>query len=266
MMKISIIMGVYNCEDTLPEAIDSIIQQTYKDWELIICDDGSKDNTLSIAKEYEKQYENIHVYKNEKNLGLNKTLNKCLSYAKGEYIARMDGDDISLPTRLEKEINFLINNPEYSIVSTPMIYFDENGDFGNGKSIEKPTKYDVIKGTPFCHAPCMVKKEAYDAVNGYSTSNKTLRVEDYDLWVRMLSLGYKGYNLKECLYKMRDDRNAYKRRKLKYRFNEAYVKYEAYKVFNLPKKYLIYIFRPIIVGLLPSFIYKKLHFRKVNGR
>lgn len=67
MMKISIIMGVYNCEDTLPEAIDSIIQQTYKDWELIICDDGSKDNTLSIAKEYEKQYENIHVYKNELN-------------------------------------------------------------------------------------------------------------------------------------------------------------------------------------------------------
>ena len=96
--KISIIMGAYNCEDTLSEAIDSIIQQTYKDWELIICDDGSKDNTLSIAKEYEKQYENIHVYKNEKNLGLNKTLNKCLSYAKGEYIARMDGDDISLPT------------------------------------------------------------------------------------------------------------------------------------------------------------------------
>ncbi len=266
MMKISIIMGVYNCEHTLSEAIDSIIQQTYKDWELIICDDGSKDNTLSIAKEYEKQYENIHVYKNEKNLGLNKTLNKCLSYAKGEYIARMDGDDISLPTRLEKEINFLMNNPEYSIVSTPMIFFDENGDFGCCTVKNRPTKYDFIKGTPFCHAPCMVKKEAYDAVNGYSTSNKTLRVEDYDLWVRMIYAGYKGYNLNECLYKMRDDRSAYKRRKLKYRFNEAYVKLEAYKAFDLPKKYLIYIFRPIIVGLLPNFIYKKLHLRKVNGK
>lgn len=264
MIEVSIIMGVYNCEATLSQAIDSIINQTYKNWELIICDDGSSDETFDIAKQYEKKYSNIHVCQNSMNQGLNETLNKCLAYAKGKYIARMDGDDISLPTRLEKEINFLKNNPQYSIVSTPMIYFDENGDFGKSTMINIPTKYDVIKGTPFCHAPCMVKKEAYAIVNGYSTNKKTLRVEDYDLWVRMLSLGYKGYNLDECLYKMRDDRNAYNRRKFKYRINESYVKYKAYKSLELPKRYFIYVFRPIIVGLLPKTIYKKLHLKKLD--
>lgn len=266
MVNISIIMGIYNCEDTLSEAIKSIINQTYKYWELIMCDDGSSDHTYQIAKEYADKYENIFVFKNERNLGLNKTLNRCLKYCKGKYIARMDGDDISMPTRLEKEYSFLENNPEYSIVSTPMIYFDEAEDFATGKAINVPTNYDVMRGTPFCHAPCLVKKEAYDRVNGYSEDERTLRVEDYDLWVRMLALGYKGYNLDEPLYKMRDDRNAFSRRKFKYRINEAYVKLKAFKLLKPPASSLIYILRPIIVGLLPASLYKRLHARNINRR
>lgn len=266
MYEVSIIMGIYNCETTLREAIESILIQTFKSWELIMCDDGSKDNTLLVAQEYASKYENIHVYKNERNLGLNKTLNHCLKYCKGKYIARMDGDDLSSPTRLEKEYTFLTNNPEYSIVSTPMIYFDENGVFATGKSVNQPTPLDVMKGTPFCHAPCMVKKEAYDAVNGYSEQNITLRVEDYDLWIRMLKRGYKGYNLDEPLYQMRDDRNAFSRRKFKFRINEAYVKAKAFILLKPPFYSIIYILRPILVGLLPSSIYKKLHTKKINGK
>ena len=107
-MMISIIMGIYNCAETLSDAIDSIIAQTYDNWELIMCDDGSTDNTYNIAQEYKERYpDKIVLLKNEKNMGLNYTLNKCLEVASGEYIARMDGDDISLPTRFEKEIGFL---------------------------------------------------------------------------------------------------------------------------------------------------------------
>lgn len=259
MVDVSIIMGIYNCEKTLGEAVNSILKQTFKNWELIMCDDASEDNTYSIALAFSKKYPNIHVYKNEINLGLNKTLNKCLKYAKGTYIARMDGDDISLPQRLEKEFLFLETHPKYSIVSTPMVYFDENGDFAIGKSINMPTKFDLIKGTPFCHAPCMVKKEAYDAVKGYSEEDKILRVEDYDLWARMMQLDFKGYNLDEPLYKMRDDRNAFNRRKFKYRINESYVKLKIFRDFKLPLGYFIYVFRPILVGLLPKCIYKFLH-------
>ena len=118
-------MGMYNCEDTLTEAIDSILNQTFDDWELILCDDGSSDATLQVASLYSKKYEKIKIYRNDRNMGLNYTLNKCLQYAQGLYIARMDSDDISLPDRFEKEVNFLDNNNEYAIVSTRMIYFDE---------------------------------------------------------------------------------------------------------------------------------------------
>lgn len=264
--KISVIMGIYNCETTLAEAIDSILNQTYTNWQLIMCDDGSIDGTLKVALEYqEKHPDKIKVIRNEKNSGLNKTLNHCLKYADGDYIARMDGDDISLPTRFEKEAKFLDEDPEYAIVSAPMIYFDENGDWGRGTSVEYPDKFTFVAGTPFCHAPCMVRAEAYKAAKGYSEDGKTLRAEDYDLWFRLYSMGYRGYNIQEPLYKMRDDENAYHRRKFKYALNEAYVRRKGYKLLGLPIKYKLYSIRPIIVALLPKPIYKRLHQKKKEG-
>ena len=131
MAKVSIIMGIYNCAATLPEAIDSILTQTFPDWQLVLCDDGSKDNTYTVAKAYQEKFpDKIVLLQNERNMGLNHTLNRCLQAATGEYVARMDGDDISLPPRLEKEVAFLDAHPEYAIVSTPMIFFDESGDWG----------------------------------------------------------------------------------------------------------------------------------------
>ena len=191
--------------------------------------------------------------------GIVVTLNKGLEKANGEYIARMDADDISLPTRLEKEINFLDDHHEYAIVSTPMIYFDEHGYFRVGKGNGEVIKSDFIKGTPFCHAPCMVRSEAYRKVKGYTVAEKLLRVEDYHLWYKMYLNGYRGYNLKEPLYKMRDDRNAKNRRKYKYRINEANVKYLIVRDFNLSKINYIRVLKPLIVGLLPTFLYDFLH-------
>ena len=216
MDRISIIMGIYNCADTLDEAIQCIINQSYKNWELILCDDGSSDNTYEVAEKYTKQFpDKIILLKNQKNEGLNATLNICLKHADGKYIARMDGDDVCSYDRLEKEIRFLEENPEFDIVSTNMLYFDEGGAFAKSKTKEFPQKEDFVFGTPFCHAPCMVKKEAYDAVGGYTVDGKLLRVEDYELWIKMYASGYNGYNMQEALYSMRDDRNAANRRKFK---------------------------------------------------
>ena len=261
--KVSVIMGVYNCAETLSKAIDSVINQTYHNWELIMCDDGSTDKTYQIAESYKKQFpDKIILLKNEKNLGLNITLNNCLKYATGEYIARMDGDDISLPERFEKEVKFLDENPEYAIVSTPMEYFDDKGTFRIGKGGGEPNIKTFAKGTPFCHAPCMVRKSAYESVGGYIVSDKRLRVEDWDLWIRMYEKGFKGFVLNEPLYKMRDDRNAIKRRKFKFRINETRVSVFAVKTLKLPIIYYIFALRPIMVGLLPNFIYRFLHKRK----
>lgn len=257
---ISVIMGIYNCSKTLQEALDSLYSQTYQDFEIILCDDGSVDDTYSLAFENTKKRDNIVLLKNDKNLGLNATLNKCLSVAKGKYIARMDGDDVSLPERFEKELQFLENNPAYAIVSTPMMRFDENGVFKvDNADAHEPLIKDFAKGTPFCHAPCMVRAEAYRSVEGYSVSDRLLRVEDYHLWIKMYAKGYKGFVLSEPLYMMRDDRNAVLRRNFRNRKNEAYVRYLACKTFNLPMVSYIYVLRPIVVGLLPKSLYNRLH-------
>lgn len=252
MERISILMGIYNCEKTLEEAIDSLLKQSYKKWKLIMVDDGSQDQTYQIAARYADKYENIYLYKNNNNMGLNYTLNHCLKYADTEYIARMDGDDISMPTRLQKELDFLDMHKEYAIVSSSMIAFDESGEWGIYKHPEYPKKIDFIKGSPFCHAPCMIRTEAIKSVNGYSVEKKLLRMEDYHLWIKLYSKGYKGYNIQEPLYMMRDDRNATSRRKYRYRLNEAYVRKLAIKKLRLPIYGYVYMIRPLIVGLLPE--------------
>ena len=120
MARITVLMGIYNCAPTLQEALDSLYAQTYQDFKIILCDDGSKDDTLKIAEENAKKHPNVVVIKNERNMGLNYTLNHCLEYADTEYCARMDGDDISLPTRFEKQIKFMDEHPELALCSTPM--------------------------------------------------------------------------------------------------------------------------------------------------
>lgn len=264
--KISVIMGIYNCQDTLVEALDSITNQTYDNWEIVMCDDASTDKTLRIAQEYSKEYPNkIIVLKNQENRGLNYTLNKCLQEATGEYIARMDGDDLCAVDRLAKEVNILDNHPEIAIVSTDMNFFDDEGVWGRTHVREYPDKMDFLNGTPFCHAACMARKEAYEAVAGYSEAKKLLRVEDYHLWVKMYEHGYKGMNIQEPLYSMRDDRNAQGRRKFRYRLNESYVKAYAVKHLHLPTYGYVYCLRPILVGVLPGQLYKVMHRKKQSG-
>ncbi len=259
-MKISVIMGIYNCADTLNQAIDSIINQTYTDWELIMCDDGSQDSTYEIAQAYQNKYpEKIILIKNEKNMGLNYTLNHCLKFAKGELIARMDGDDVCDPLRFEKQTALLEKNPHIDIVSSAMNLFDEDGIWGITSVVPCPTNKDFMKWTPFCHAAAMVRKKAYDEVGGYTVDNKLLRVEDYHLWIKMYSKGYKGINIEEPLYSMRDNRNAICRRKFRFRINEIRVKIFAIKKLKLPKIYIVYCLRPLILGILPYFVYKFVH-------
>lgn len=263
--KISVIMGIYNCSETLMEALDSIAGQTYRDWEIIMCDDASSDNTLDIAHEFQKRFpEQVIVIKNPKNMGLNFTLNKCLEVSSGDYIARMDGDDVSKPTRFEREVKVLEQHPEIAIVSTDMEFFDEDGVWGRTHTNPAPTRESFIKSTPFCHAACMVRREAYIAVDGYSVEKRLLRVEDYHLWIKMYEKGYKGINIMDPLYQMRDDKNAYHRKKLRYRINEAYVKAFAVRHLNLAFYNYIFCMKPLIVGLLPAGIYKTLHRQRLG--
>lgn len=259
MPAVSIIMGVYNCADTLQSALDSLFNQTFQDFEIIICDDGSRDTSYQIAIQNQLEHPNIVLLQNEENLGLNTTLNRCLASAKGRYIARMDGDDISLPTRLEIEYDFLESHPEYDIVCTSQYHFDDNGIFRQSYRSGEPSRIDFVKGTPFAHTSCMVRKEAYDAVNGYTVSDRLLRVEDYHLWLKMFVKGFRGYRLSRPLYMIRDDEKALSRRTFMNRKNEAYVKCLVCRELKLPFYYHIYCLRPFLVWMLPKRFYLFLH-------
>ena len=259
MIRISVLMGIYNCASTLVEALDSLYAQTYQGFKVILCDDGSTDNTYAVAKDYAAQHDNIVLLRNEQNRGLNYTLNHCLKYADTEYCARMDGDDVSLPDRFEKEISFLDQNKDYAVVSTPMIYFDEKGDFRSGRGRGKVTAMDFVYGTPICHAPCMARTRVIKEVGGYSVSKKLLRVEDYHLWFKVFAAGYSLYMLDECLYKMRDDRNALARRNWLTRRNEAYVKHIGYKMIGLPWWYQLFAIVPIMKYMAPMWVYRIFH-------
>ena len=261
-------MGIYNCAATLDEAIQSIIEQTYQNWEFIICDDGSSDSSFEIAKKYQARCpEKFILLQNEHNMGLNYTLNHCLQAVAGDYVARMDGDDLSVPDRFEKQVAFLNAHPEYAIVSSPMILFDESGEWGQTSVIEKPEIKDFVFHTPFfCHAACMVRREAYEAVEGYTVDPKLLRFEDCNLWFKMYGKGYRGYNLSQPLYKMRDDRNAVSRRKFLTRMRGVYVKYTGFKIVHMPVKYygslLLEFAKCLIIGVCPVSVYTFMHKKK----
>lgn len=266
--NISVLMGIYNCAGTLPEAIDSILAQTCTDWELILCDDGSSDDTYAVAESYRLRYPGkIILLRNDRNRGLNYTLNHCLEHASGKYIARMDGDDISMPRRFEAELAALEADPALSVVSCPMIRFDESGEFSAGTHVcEYPAKEMLVHGPVHCHAPCMVRSEVMREVGGYSVEENLLRVEDWHLWLKIYAGGGRGRNLTEPLYKMRDDRDAAGRRKFRYRLNEAHVSALAVRMLGLPRWKYVFVLRPILVGLLPMPVYRYLHKKKLNTK
>lgn len=233
-------MGIYNCEKTLPTAIDSILKQTYSDWELIMCDDCSKDGTYEVAHEYAKQYpDKIKLIRNEQNKMLSYTLNRCLEHATGEYIARMDGDDISTEDRFEKQIKFLEEHPEYQLVGSVMQRFSDEGVANVAPKPEVPDKFCMLDNPPFNHATILTYKYVYDSLGGYIDEDRTIRCEDYDLWFRFFAKGYKGYNIQEPLYFVREDLAAIKRRTIKNRLRALKTTKVGYKLLGFPKRYYI---------------------------
>ncbi len=253
--RISVIMGIYNCAPTLAEALDSLLAQTYQDFKVIMCDDGSKDNTVEVAQSYVDRYPGKFILiHNKRNMKLAATLNHCLKYVDTEYVARMDGDDLCDPDRFRIQIEFLDKNKEYSHVSTSMKLFDEDGFYGKTKiSTERPGKNQFKNGTPYCHAPSMFRKSAFDKVGGYTAEPYVERVEDYYLWYKFHRAGLQGYNLDNPLYWMRNDKNAFSRRKFKDRLRVFKVKREVLKGLEVPFG-LFYATRDVLKGLVPSTI------------
>src|SRR3989344_4637426 len=181
--KISVIMSIYNRMPYLKEAVESILKQTYQNFEFIIIDDASTDDTWNYLKSINDK--RVKLTKNKKNLGLAKSLNIALRQAQGAFIARMDADDISKPERLHIQLNFMELNTQIDICGSFVSVIDENGKLVG--SIKKPTTDDKIKKqiywlTPLLHPTWFAKKEVFTKLKGYD--EKWDYVEDFEFLIR----------------------------------------------------------------------------------
>lgn len=264
-MKISVVMSAYNCEKFLIESLDSLLQQSFSDFELIIFDDGSIDGTRNIIIDYAANDNRIIPIYNEKNMGLTVNLNRGIKLSRGTYIARMDADDISLPERFKKQVHFLENNPDIDLVGTYAIDID---DLGKGIHLRMMPQLhqDIInllpKANPITHSSVMFRKESFKKIGFYNESYNT--TQDYEMWFRAAGIGLKFQNLNEVLLKYRMDSDYVSRKSLKYRLYDCKLRLHSYKYINLPYFLYFYAFIPVLLGLIPKNLYFKI--KKMDPR
>jgi glycosyltransferase involved in cell wall biosynthesis len=201
---ISVILPVYNGADYLSDAIESILCQTFKDFELILINDGSSDNSLNIAQAYKEQDARV-VLINQKNIGLVATLNKGISLAKGQFIARMDQDDISLENRFLEQIKLLETG--YDLCGCHFHFITESGQLSKSRVVSVNTDFQSIiltRSTPFAHGSVMIRKSFLDENNLKYSHEKYTSAEDYYLWCQCFEHGAKITNVDEYLFLYRD--------------------------------------------------------------
>ena len=253
MPRISIISGAYNvCQCySFEKSVNSILEQTFGDFEFIICDDGSTDQTWQRLKEFANGDARIKLIRNEHNLGLAASLNKCIEISEGEYIARHDCDDYADPDRLKKQIEYLDCHKDISVLGTFAYLFDESGVWGKITFPTEITKKDFLFSSPHQHGSVMFRREALLRAGCYRVAKETRRTEDYDLFMTMHTFA-KSVNLPEFLYYFCEDKNTLKRRKYRYRIDEMKVRFRGFKMLGLMPRAFFYAIKPLIVGLIPS--------------
>ena len=255
--EISVVMPVFNGSSTIKTAIDSILKQSYHDFELIIVDDGSTDNTVEIIKNYQER--RIKLICNKVKMGIASSLNRGLAAARGKYIARMDADDYSLPDRLLKEKVFLDNHPETGLIGSWVII--KNTISGAERLVKLPvsgktTRQFVYKDNPFIHSSVMFRRELLPIVGMY---NPDYCWEDYDLWIRMLKVT-QGMNLPEALViRYENSQNVtqtikkaqayYERLRLQYKAH-LLLGFSFFHVLHLLKTTLLFFYYRIMEGII----------------
>lgn len=245
--KISVLMPVYNSEKHLKDTIDSILRQSFTDFELLIVNDASTDCSESIIQNFNDK--RIKYFCNDKNLGISPTRNKLMNLAQGEYLAIIDNDDICLPERFAKQVKFLNENNDISVVGTWVELFCKQTPKGNLGFVKKiirnlgwvwcqppyPTIYDAIQGCPVMHPSAMIRKADFEKNNICYRAEFT-PAEDFDLWAEALMKGLKLANLQEVLLKYNLHGNNFSiTSKSKLKIADKKIKNKIKKHLNMPK-------------------------------
>lgn len=250
-IKISVLMSVYNPQNQhyLLQAVQSIVNQTFQEWEMILYDDGSDEPYVSVIREMSAMDKRIRYIRGEKNMGLAYALNFCCGIAKGIYTARMDADDISKPDRLQRMYEFLESHCEFDWVGCNTELINEEGVWGVRVTPEIPDKKDFLYYSPYIHPSILFRKQALVENGGYKPMK---RGEDYELFMRLHASGRRGYNLQDIFFQYREDINTYKHRKYRYQIEEVNIRKNGFRQLGILNiKSCLYVIKPLIVGLIP---------------
>jgi glycosyltransferase EpsE len=246
-------MGVYNCVDTLNDALESLLAQKYQNWDLVVCDDASTDGTMEILEDWRRRIPHkMTILHNDRNRKLSFSLNRCLAVASGDLIGRMDGDDLCHPERLEKQVDYLLNHPDVDLIGTSMRRFNVDGMADVVTPPEWPNRWTLRKSTPFCHATIVARRHVYERLSGYQDSPELERAEDLDLWFRFFAAGFTGHNLVEPLYFVREDLAAIRRRTVRNRLNVFQVTISGHSLLEYPYRWRIRVFLELSKALVPA--------------
>lgn len=183
---VSVVMPIYNAQQYLAQAIDSILSQTLKNFELILINDASIDKTLQIIRKYKRRDNRIRIINNKKNLQMAQSLNLAISKAESDLIARMDQDDISLPNRLEVQYDFMKSHPNIAIVGNNIIIINEKNKIIGKRTYpttSKGLKKILFRYSAFAHPTVMFRKYPFQKTGGYNLQKHPC--EDIDLWFRL---------------------------------------------------------------------------------
>ena len=254
---VSVLMSVYNGAPTLEKAAASVLAQTYRDLELILCDDASTDDTWRIMQRIAAQDARVTIFQNKTNLGLGASLNGCLSRAGGEYIARQDADDVSDPDRIERTMDFLLSSgAPYAACGVRV--FDDTGIWSTRQYPQKITKHIIAQKNPFFHPTMVFRRVVLEGAGGYSETPETRRTEDYDLVMRLAAEGVIGENLPEILYSVYEPKEAYLRHNAKTRLCEVRVRARGLRAMGSPASDYIYLVKPLIMACVPRGLMRSL--------
>ena len=198
--RVSILMPVYNVAPYLREAMDSILTQTFQDFELIVLDDYSPDNSSEILDTYTD--ERIVRYRGEKNMGLSNVLNVGLQMARGEFIARMDSDDLSTPERLATQVAYLDAHPEIDLCSCGMELFGAKQETWVREANVEDVKITALFHSPILHASSMWRRASFEHA-GLLYRQEVVPAEDYDMWTRAMAAGLRLVNIPQVMYQYR---------------------------------------------------------------
>ena len=249
---VSVIMSVRNESVWLAEAILSIRRQTYRDFEFLIVDDASTDDTSHILQKSAAADPRIKVYYNEEPNGLARSLNRLISLAKGQYIARMDGDDISRDDRFVRQVDFLEGNPKIGLVGSYCREIDSQGlpvAIWKRPTESKLLRRALFKGNPFIHSSVMLRKRVFDEVGGYNCQCRY--AQDYELWLRVAEKFEIG-NLAEPLVDLRVDWEKLRcknklARKYQFKILSSHIR-NSY----LSSWHKLFLVRPLILFMIPT--------------